>query len=217
MAQASTRSPLNDLGLDSLKGELGSRYDAAVSAAQTPDVIRSEDPRYLWVSETKVQCGIAIGFTKHRIKDASSIDKCDDFSRRMKLTPPVAQFVPPLQQAPNCPTQPIVEVFFEWNLDAVTPESQTTLRQLVDARAACGWGPLVVTGHTDRSGANSYNDGLSIRRAANVATALESMGVARAEISAAGRGESQMKVETADGVREPANRRVEVVAQPRGQ
>jgi outer membrane protein OmpA-like peptidoglycan-associated protein len=41
--------------------------------------------------------------------------------------------------------------------------------------------------------------------------------VARAEISAAGRGESQMKVETADGVREPANRRVEVVAQPRGQ
>jgi OmpA-OmpF porin, OOP family len=217
LAQASPRSPLNDLAMDGLRSELGARYDTAIAATQAPDVVRSEDARFFWASETKVQCGIAIGFTKHNIKDADSINKCDDFSRRMKLAPPVARFVPPLQEAPGCPSQPVVEVFFEWNLDAVTPEAQNTLRQIADARVACGWGPLVVTGHTDRSGGDGYNDSLSNRRANNVATALEAMGVARSDITAAGRGESQMKVETADGVREPANRRVEVVARARGQ
>lgn len=217
MAQTSPRSPLNDLAMGGLRTELGARYDAAVAATQLPDVVRSEDSRFFWASETKVQCGIAIGFTKHSIKDADSINKCDDFSRRMKLAPPVAQFVPPIQEAPGCAAQPVVEVFFEWNLDVVTPEAQATLRQISDARAACGWGALTVTGHTDRSGGNGYNDSLSNRRANNVAGALEALGVARGDITASGRGESQMKVETADGVREPANRRVEVVARPRGQ
>jgi OmpA-OmpF porin, OOP family len=217
-AQASPRSALNDLALGGLRSELDTRYNAAVSLTQAADVVRATDARYHWALETKAQCGIAIGFTKHRIKDADSINKCDDFHRRMMLGPPVAREAPvPTPVGEGCTAQPAVEVFFEWNLDAVTPEAQATLRQIADARAACNWGPLTVTGHTDRSGGDRYNDSLSVRRAANVATALESAGVPRSDIAAAGRGESQMKVETADGVREPANRRVEVIARPRGQ
>lgn len=216
-AQASPRSPLNDLGLGGLRTELDTRYNAAVSATAAGDVVRSTDTRYHWASETKVQCGIAIGFTKHKIKDAESINKCDDFSRRMLVGPPVAREVPPTPVAAGCAAQPAVEVFFEWNLADVTPEAQATLRQIVEGRTACNWGPLTVTGHTDRSGGDRYNDSLSVRRAANVADALKALGVPHEDISAAGRGESAMKVETADGVREPANRRVEVIARPRGQ
>ena len=59
-AHAVTRSPLLDLGQDQLRGEVQTRYDAALAATRADDVRRSEDARYIWASEAKVQCGIAI-------------------------------------------------------------------------------------------------------------------------------------------------------------
>ncbi|MGQ0661750.1 OmpA family protein, partial [Sphingosinicella sp.] len=55
---------------------------------------------------------------------------------------------------------------------------------------------------------------LSQRRANNVATYLEGRGVPRASISTEAFGESRPLVETADGVREPQNRRVEITMGP---
>jgi outer membrane protein OmpA-like peptidoglycan-associated protein len=213
-AQASPRSPLNDLGLDQLRSELDRRYNEAVQATQAADVIRADNARFLWASETKVQCGIAIGFTKHRIKDADSINKCDSFYARMNAAPPPPP-PPPVVEA-TCPASPVVEVFFEWNVDTTGPEAAETIAQIARNRDVCGWGRIKVTGHTDTSGTNVYNDGLAMRRANNVAAALEGMGVARSDLEVSGTGEAGLKVETADGVREPANRRVEVIAQPRG-
>jgi OmpA-OmpF porin, OOP family len=213
-AQSSPRSALNDLGVGQLRSELDTRYNAAVQASKASDIVRAEDARYLWASETKAQCGIAIGFTKHAIKDADSINKCDSFYARMNGAPPPAAPAPPIVDA--CPDSSAAEVFFDWNLDSVTPEAMTTLRQIVANRAACKWGSFTVTGHTDTSGSNRYNDALSMRRASNVAAALEGQGVSRGEMTLSGTGETALKVETADGVREPTNRRVEIIAQPRG-
>jgi OmpA-OmpF porin, OOP family len=213
-AQASPRSSLNDLGVGQLRSELDKRYNAAVQASQANDVVRAEDSRFLWASEAKAQCGIAIGFTKHAIKDADSINKCDSFSARMNGAPlPPPAPAPPVADA--CPDSSAAEVFFDWNLDNVTPDAMTTLKQILANRAACNWGSFTVTGHTDTSGSNSYNDGLSMRRANNVAAALEGQGVSRGEMTLSGTGEGALKVETADGVREPTNRRVEIIAQPR--
>jgi OmpA-OmpF porin, OOP family len=213
-AQASPRSSLNDLGVGQLRAELDKRYNAAVQASTASDVVRAEDARYLWASETKAQCGIAIGFTKHAIKDVESINKCDSSYARMNGAPPPATPAPPIAEA--CPDSSAAEVFFDWNLDNVTPEAMATLKQIVANRAVCNWGSFTVTGHTDTSGSNSYNDGLSIRRANNVAAGLEGQGVSRGEMMLSGTGEAGLKVETADGVREPTNRRVEIIAQPRG-
>jgi outer membrane protein OmpA-like peptidoglycan-associated protein len=68
-----------------------------------------------------------------------------------------------------------------------------------------------VTGHADRSGSDAYNMALSLRRANAVKDQLVREGIAANQIVVVGRGESQPLVPTADGVREPQNRRVEIV------
>ena len=70
---------------------------------------------------------------------------------------------------------------------------------------------LELTGHTDRSGSDQYNLALSLRRGEAVKQALIAQGIPANAISIIGRGESQPLVPTADGVREPQNRRVEIV------
>jgi OmpA-OmpF porin, OOP family len=70
---------------------------------------------------------------------------------------------------------------------------------------------LQVTGFTDTSGSRGYNQRLSERRANAVAAALEHLGVARSDMVVAGRGQNDLRVPTPDGVREPQNRRVEIV------
>jgi outer membrane protein OmpA-like peptidoglycan-associated protein len=56
-----------------------------------------------------------------------------------------------------------------------------------------------------------YNQKLSVRRAQTVRTELVRDGVAESEISIHGYGESNPLVPTARGVREPQNRRVEII------
>ena len=70
-----------------------------------------------------------------------------------------------------------------------------------------------VTGHTDTSGSAAYNMALSLRRAAAVKDALVREGVAAAAIAVTGRGETALLVQTGDNVKEPQNRRVEIVLQ----
>ena len=72
---------------------------------------------------------------------------------------------------------------------------------------------MTATGHTDKSGPDDYNMALSLRRANTVKNALVSEGVPATAIAVVGRGETQPLVQTADGVREPQNRRVEIVMQ----
>ena len=67
-----------------------------------------------------------------------------------------------------------------------------------------------MAGHADRSGSPAYNQGLSQRRAQNVAAELVRLGVQREAISVQAFGESRPLVATADGVREMQNRRVEI-------
>jgi OmpA-OmpF porin, OOP family len=68
-----------------------------------------------------------------------------------------------------------------------------------------------VNGYTDTSGTLQYNQGLSVRRAQAVAAELVKDGVPRATISIQGFGETHLLVPTGAGVREPQNRRVEII------
>ena len=69
---------------------------------------------------------------------------------------------------------------------------------------------LSVVGHADTVGSVQYNQGLSERRANRVADALAERGVPRDAMTLAGRSELEPAVVTADNVREPLNRRVEI-------
>ena len=128
-----------------------------------------------------------------------------------RLGPPAP---PPPVAAP--PTPPVVErrvflVFFDWDKSTITPDGMRIVEQAAAAYRAGAPVQIQVTGYTDRSGSPGYNQRLSERRAAAVAGALERLGVPRNDMAVGGRGENENRVPTADGVREPQNRRVEIV------
>jgi outer membrane protein OmpA-like peptidoglycan-associated protein len=72
----------------------------------------------------------------------------------------------------------------------------------------------MLAGNADRSGAADYNVGLSQRRADNVKGYLAGRGVPEGAMTTEAFGESRPLVETADGVREPQNRNVQITFGP---
>jgi outer membrane protein OmpA-like peptidoglycan-associated protein len=84
------------------------------------------------------------------------------------------------------------------------------IRQAASAAKENGIANVKLVGHADRSGSDNYNQALSLRRANTVKSALVREGVSESTIAVDGRGESEPLVPTADGVREPQNRRVNI-------
>ncbi len=101
-------------------------------------------------------------------------------------------------------------IFFDWNKADLTARAKQIIGEAAAARGQ-GVTRLEVNGYTDRSGSDQYNQGLSVRRANAVAAELVRRGVPRNEIVTRGFGEANPLVPTADGVREPQNRRVEII------
>jgi OOP family OmpA-OmpF porin len=102
-------------------------------------------------------------------------------------------------------------IYFAWDSDVIDAAGMRIIDQAVAMADELGIVDFSVTGHADRSGPEEYNLGLSLRRANNVRDALTTRGIKAGGISVAGRGEAEPAVPTADGVREPANRRVEII------
>jgi OOP family OmpA-OmpF porin len=101
-------------------------------------------------------------------------------------------------------------VFFDWSKADLTDRARQIIGEAAASRGA-GVTRIEVNGFTDRSGPADYNMQLSIRRANAVAAELVRRGVPRNEIVTRGFGEENNLVPTADGVREPQNRRVEII------
>jgi len=123
--------------------------------------------------------------------------------------PPPAPMAMP---APPPAAPKVFIVFFDWDKDTITPEGQQIIGQAADAYKAGAPVQIQITGYTDRSGSAGYNQRLSERRANNVARAMAALGVPKEQMAVSGRGENDNRVPTADGVREPQNRRVEIVS-----
>jgi len=119
---------------------------------------------------------------------------------------------PPPPPAPAVQS-PSFMVFFDWDRSNLSQQALNTIKQAADAYRTKGSARITATGHTDKSGPEAYNMALSLRRANTVKDALVRDGVPATAIAVVGRGESQPLVQTADGVREPQNRRVEIVIQ----
>ncbi|MEE9139325.1 MAG: OmpA family protein [Alphaproteobacteria bacterium] len=102
-------------------------------------------------------------------------------------------------------------VFFDWDKSDLTAEARNIIRTAAANAAAARAGRVTVTGHTDTSGTDRYNMGLSVRRAEAVKTELVRQGIGGATTDVLARGELDPLVATPDGVREPQNRRAEIV------
>ncbi len=102
-------------------------------------------------------------------------------------------------------------VFFDWDRADLTDRARQIITEAAGGARRVSSTRIEVAGHADRSGTPQYNQRLSQRRAETVAAELVRQGVSRNEIVVTAFGESRPLVPTADGVREPQNRRVEIV------
>jgi outer membrane protein OmpA-like peptidoglycan-associated protein len=131
---------------------------------------------------------------------------------RYDLSPEPAPQVytpPPPPTAPP-PVAKQYIVFFGWNKSNLTAQAQATVAQAAATAKQVGAASILVVGHTDTSGGTRYNQKLSERRANTVANELARNGIAPEAISAMGKGETELLIQTQDGMREPQNRRVEI-------
>ncbi len=124
--------------------------------------------------------------------------------------PVVAPAPAPMPAAAPAPARTYL-VFFDFDRADLTDRARQIIGEAATNATGQGVTRIEVAGHADRSGSPQYNQRLSERRAGAVASELERRGIQRNNISVQAFGESRPLVPTADGVREPQNRRVEIV------
>jgi hypothetical protein len=102
-------------------------------------------------------------------------------------------------------------VFFDWDKANLTDRARAIIKEAADNSTRVQYTRIEVNGYTDTSGTPQYNQGLSIRRAQSVQGELVRDGVPQSAINIQGFGETHLLVPTGLGVREPQNRRVEII------
>jgi outer membrane protein OmpA-like peptidoglycan-associated protein len=106
------------------------------------------------------------------------------------------------------------DILFDVGSSQLGAKSEQVIRAVATVLKKYDETRVNVHGFTDTTGANATNERLSQQRAQSVAGALARNGVQSARINAKGMGETSLKVQTADGVNEARNRRVEIVLEP---
>lgn len=105
-------------------------------------------------------------------------------------------------------------VYFDFDKYNLTVDGRRVVDAAIAEAQAGGPAHIEVVGNTDLAGTNSYNYVLSQHRAETVRAYMIAHGVDPREISIRALGKTDPAVQTADGVREPRNRRVEIVITP---
>jgi len=145
----------------------------------------------------------------------------DDFNHSIMVGLRYALYQPPPPAPPAATPAPVAApapapsrtylVFFDWDKADLTERARQIVAQAAQNSTRVQFTRIEVNGYTDLSGTAAYNQKLSVRRAQSVAAELVKDGVAQSAIDIQGFGESHPLVPTAAGVREPQNRRVEII------
>ncbi len=106
------------------------------------------------------------------------------------------------------------DILFAVDSAIVQPDLQTDLAILATNLQRYPNSIVQVLGHTDNTGAASYNQTLSTRRAAAVSAVLVANGVPQNRLQAIGRGEDEPIASNLDDVGRAQNRRVEIIIRP---
>lgn len=105
-------------------------------------------------------------------------------------------------------------ILFATDSASLNPQLRSDLTVLSNSLNKYPQSIVTVTGHTDNTGAASYNQGLSERRAGSVSAVLRSGGVAGSRIRTVGAGESQPIATNQTVAGRAQNRRVDITITP---
>jgi outer membrane protein OmpA-like peptidoglycan-associated protein len=126
--------------------------------------------------------------------------------------PPMAAPMPAAAPAPAPPMPPrTFLVFFDFDKYNLTADARKVIEAAAASYKATGSARIDVSGYTDLAGTQAYNLRLSQRRADAVAGYLLKQGVPKNVLDVKWFGKEHPRVPTPDGVREPQNRRVEIM------
>ena len=126
------------------------------------------------------------------------------------MAPPPPPPPPPPPAPPPPPMPPAVKtfiVFFDFDKSNLTEKAQEVVTEAVKAAKTQGMVKVMVTGHTDTVGSDTYNQALSERRAQSVKDEMVREGLDGGSIAIEGKSFHDPLVATGPGVREPQNRR----------
>jgi len=205
--------------IDDSDGNLA--YQAILGAAwgfnnAVPGLSLTSEVRYLGTLNPKIDVDRTAGPAQASVPGSLRLEN-NNISVLLGLRYALFQPRPAPVQAAPAPVAPppatarTYLVFFDWNRADLTGRAREIIGEAAQNARRVSSTRIEVAGHADRSGTPQYNQRLSQRRAEVVASELVARGISRNEIGVTAFGESRPLVPTADGVREPQNRRVEIV------
>jgi outer membrane protein OmpA-like peptidoglycan-associated protein len=203
--------PSNDAASDSARARLVMAVEAGKDRFPD-DAARAQADYDCWMLNAMVasqataasQCRASLGGSLSRLEA--------DVRPAPPPPPPPPEPVQPSVRAPAASAD--YTVYFDFDSWTLTGEDLAVLTRVINTVRAGGQTHIAVVGHTDTSGPAGYNQKLSVERANVVVEALVDMGARRESIKAWGVGETDLAVETGDGVREPKNRRTVIDLAP---
>lgn len=188
---------------------------SAAAGAQTIDNWRSADGT-VWKNGTNELCWRNASWTP-----ATAAVGCDGaiVPKPMPPAAPAAAPAPapaPAAAAPAAPAAAAAKVtyssdaFFDFDRAVLKPEGRANLDSLVEKMKGINLEVVVAVGHTDATGAEAYNQALSVRRAEAVKAYLVSKGIAANRVYVEGKGEAQPVADNSTREGRAKNRRVEI-------
>jgi outer membrane protein OmpA-like peptidoglycan-associated protein len=219
--QLSDYNNLSAGGLDVNKTRGALAYQGIAGASfpipAVPGLSLTVDYRFIGLAESRKYNGeTAVGNLPVSIKADHQYTNVIEggFRYAFGVAAPMAPAPTPAPVAAPAPTPAKTYlVFFDWDKYNLTPRATQIIAEAASDSHTQATTSISVSGYTDTSGTFQYNQGLSLRRAKAVAAQLVTDGVPMSEIEIHAFGETHLLVPTGPGVREPQNRRVEIVLQ----
>src|SRR3546814_20980634 len=119
---------------------------------------------------------------------------------RQPAPPAEAALVPPPPPSTeNCPPEVASTFYFDWDSTTPPADAAQSVAFMAENRTRCGWANFTVVGHTDRSGPDSYNDGLALRRPQAIADMMDGAGLPAETTPVSGMGEPPPRPQPAHG------------------
>ncbi|HBK04859.1 MAG TPA: hypothetical protein DDZ81_03235 [Acetobacteraceae bacterium] len=189
---------------------------AAMPIPSVPGLALTADYRFLGLAENRDYSGTVTGGARAvpgTVRSTNNYNNIITVGLRYAFgaPPPPAPAAPaPMAAAPS-PISRSYLVFFDWDKADLTDRARQIVSEAATNSTKVQYTKLEVNGYTDTSGTPAYNQGLSVRRAQAVAAELVKDGVPKSAITIQGFGETHPLVPTGANVREPQNRRVEII------
>jgi outer membrane protein OmpA-like peptidoglycan-associated protein len=179
-----------------------------VAYALTPNLSLTADYRYVATTDASFNSGGA----RWNVENANHVVTA---GLRWTFGPSVqvaeASQAAVVESAPAAPPPVDYMVYFDWDKSNLNADARSVVAQAATAAGNNKATVLLVTGNTDTTGSNNYNQKLSERRAAVVKRELIHLGISPDSIQTVGNGKTDLAVQTGDEVRERANRRTHII------